>query len=205
MPLRVKSKQNENVKLNDVSYRSWRLGSLYEGSSNGTFQSLFLSVSSISPSCPMLASSSSSFSFNLANNELINFRAGTIDENASPIEGNSWNSNNAQFGCTDTSSTLVSSVNRADFHFNWPRSCCLVDPLARVTLQNLVQKDKQKAERKQKEFPTELTISLQYLPPCDETITGKLVIGIEVLNAFLSSDPPLCLLSRRNGNRVTNL
>ncbi|XP_043595491.1 synaptotagmin-5-like isoform X1 [Bombus pyrosoma] len=114
VPLRVKSKQNENVKLNDVSYRSWRLGSLYEGSSNGT-----------------------------------------IDENVSPIEGNSWNSNNAQFGCTDTSSTL-----------------------------NLVQKDKQKAERKQKEFPTELTISLQYLPPCDETITGKLVIGIEALSGL---------------------
>lgn len=49
------------------------------------------------------------------------------------------------------------------------------------TLQNLVQKDKQKTEKKQKEFPTELTISLQYLPPCDETITGKLVIGVEVL------------------------
>ncbi|XP_043595499.1 synaptotagmin-1-like isoform X5 [Bombus pyrosoma] len=74
----------------------------------------------------------------------------TIDENVSPIEGNSWNSNNAQFGCTDTSSTL----------------------------------DKQKAERKQKEFPTELTISLQYLPPCDETITGKLVIGIEALSGL---------------------
>ncbi|KOX75644.1 Synaptotagmin-1 [Melipona quadrifasciata] len=111
--LRVKSKQNENVKLNDVSYRSWRLGSLYEGSSNGT-----------------------------------------IDEDASPIEGNSWNSNNVHFGCTDTSSTL-----------------------------NLVERgtaDKQKQkDKKQWDFPTELTISLQYLPPCDETITGKLVIGIE--------------------------
>lgn len=116
--LRVKSKQNENVKLNDVSYRSWRLGSLYEGSSNGT-----------------------------------------IDENASPIEGNSWNSNNVHFGCTDTSSTL-----------------------------NLVEKgtaDKQKQkDRKQRDFPTELTISLQYLPPCDETITGKLVIGIEALSGL---------------------
>ncbi|XP_061942356.1 synaptotagmin-1 isoform X5 [Apis cerana] len=108
VPLCLKGKQNENVKLNDVSYRSWRLGSLYEGSSNGT-----------------------------------------IDENASPNE-NSYNSSNAQFGFTDTSSTL-----------------------------NLVQKDKQKSEKKQKEFPTELTISLQYLPPCDETITGKLVIGVE--------------------------
>lgn len=35
VPLCLKGKQNENVKLNDVSYRSWRLGSLYEGSSNG--------------------------------------------------------------------------------------------------------------------------------------------------------------------------
>ncbi|OAD58773.1 Synaptotagmin-1 [Eufriesea mexicana] len=114
VPLRVKSKQNENVKLNDVSYRSWRLGSLYEGSSNGT-----------------------------------------INENASPTEGNSWNSSNAQFACADASSTL-----------------------------NLVQKDKQKTEKKQKEFPTELTISLQYLPPCDETITGKLVIGVEALSGL---------------------
>jgi len=31
-----------------------------------------------------------------------------------------------------------------------------------------------------KEFPTELTMSLQYLPPCDDIIPGKLVIGIEV-------------------------
>lgn len=113
VPLCLKGKQNENVKLNDVSYRSWRLGSLYEGSSNGT-----------------------------------------IDENASPNE-NSYNSSNAQFGFTDTSSTL-----------------------------NLVQKDKQKSEKKQKEFPTELTISLQYLPPCDETITGKLVIGVEALSGL---------------------
>ncbi|CAD1474221.1 unnamed protein product, partial [Heterotrigona itama] len=44
-------------------------------------------------------------------------------------------------------------------------------------------KQKQK-DRKQKEFPTELTISLQYLPPCDETITGKLVIGIEALSGL---------------------
>lgn len=112
VPLRVKSKQSENVKLNNVSYRSWRVDSLYDNSTNGT-----------------------------------------IHENASPTEGNSWNSCNAQFGCTDTSSTL-----------------------------NLVQKDKQKGEKKQKEFPTELTISLQYLPPCDDTITGKFVIGIEALS-----------------------
>ncbi|CAK9815286.1 SYT1 [Anthophora quadrimaculata] len=115
-PLRVKSKGNENVKLSDVSYRSWRLGSLYENGSNGT-----------------------------------------INENVSPIEGNSWNSSNAQFGYADTTSSTL----------------------------NLVQKDKQKTEKKkQSEFPTELTISLQYLPPCDVTITGKLVIGIEALSGL---------------------
>lgn len=106
------------------------------------------------------------------------YYTGTIDENASPNE-NSYNSSNAQFGFTDTSSTLVSAVTRAKFHFNYVSS--LVNLFKCDTLQNLVQKDKQKSEKKQKEFPTELTISLQYLPPCDETITGKLVIGVEVL------------------------
>jgi len=43
-------------------------------------------------------------------------------------------------------------------------------------LQNLIQADKRKSD---KEFPTELTMSLQYLPPYD-VVTGKLVIGIEV-------------------------
>lgn len=108
VPLRVKSKQNENVKLNDVSYRSWRLGSLYENGSNAT-----------------------------------------INEN---VEVNSWNSASPQLGF-DTSSTL-----------------------------NLVHKDKPK-EKKQKEFPTELTISLQYLPPCDD-ISGKFAIGIEALSGL---------------------
>lgn len=114
VPLRVKSKENENVKLNDVSYRSWRLGSLYEDGSNGT-----------------------------------------TNENVSVTGGNFWSTSNARLGCTDSSSTL-----------------------------NLVQKDKQKTEKKQREFPTELTISLQYLPPCDETITGKFVIGIEALSGL---------------------
>lgn len=109
-PLRVKSKQNENAKLNDVSYRSWRIGSLYDNGTNAT-----------------------------------------INENSEMPRLNSFNSTNPPFENVDTS-TL-----------------------------NLVQKEKQKAEKKSKEFPTELTISLQYLPPCDETITGKLVVGIEAL------------------------
>ncbi|CAL7952420.1 unnamed protein product [Xylocopa violacea] len=111
----VKNKHNDGVKLNDVSYRSWRLGSLYEDGSNGT-----------------------------------------INENPTPTERNSWNSaSTAEFGCVDASSTL-----------------------------NLVQKDKQKADKKHLEFPTELTISLQYLPPCDEIISGKFVIGIEALSGL---------------------
>lgn len=40
--------------------------------------------------------------------------------------------------------------------------------------------DKQKNDKKVKEFPIELTMSLQYLPPCENIIIGKLVIGIEV-------------------------
>ena len=114
VPLRVKSGKNENVKLNDVSYRSWRLGSLYEDGSNGT-----------------------------------------INETVPATGGTSWNPNNGQFEGTNTSSTL-----------------------------NLVQKGKQKPEKNRKEFPTELTMSLQYLPPCDDTINGKLVIGIEALSGL---------------------
>lgn len=112
------------------------------------------------------------------------YYAGTIDDNASPIGGNSWNSNNVHFGCADTSSTLVSSVASIT-----RRRRSLVNSSARDTLQNLVERetaDKQKQkDRKQRDFPTELTISLQYLPPCDETITGKFVIGIEVLSNLL--------------------
>ncbi|XP_031827105.1 synaptotagmin 20 [Nomia melanderi] len=114
VPLRVKSRQNENVKLNDVSYRSWRLGSLYEDGSNGT-----------------------------------------SNENVGATPGASWSPNNAQLEGANSSSTL-----------------------------NLVQKDKQKPEKKQREFPTELTLSLQYLPPFDESVTGKLVIGIEALSGL---------------------
>ncbi|KYM83799.1 hypothetical protein ALC53_05756 [Atta colombica] len=46
---------------------------------------------------------------------------------------------------------------------------------------NLIYPDKQKNDKKMKEFPIELTMSLQYLPPCDNIIPGKLVIGIEAL------------------------
>lgn len=111
VPLRGKSKGNENVKLNDVSYRSWRLGSLYENS--------------------------------------------TINENAEGSQGESINSNHTHCENVDTSSTL-----------------------------NLMQTDKHINDKKSKEFPTELTMSLQYLPPCDDTITGKFVIGIEALSGL---------------------
>lgn len=109
--LRAKSRGNENPKLNDVSYRSWRLGSLYEDGSNGT-----------------------------------------INENASTQGRASWDSSNAQV--SEPSSTL-----------------------------NLTQ-EKQKVDKKQREFPTELTMSLQYLPPCNETVPGKLVISIESVSGL---------------------
>ena len=35
VPLQTKNQEKENLKLNDVSYRSWRLGSLYENDNNG--------------------------------------------------------------------------------------------------------------------------------------------------------------------------
>lgn len=113
---RFKDRNNENVKLNDISYRSWRLGSLYENGNNGT-----------------------------------------INENTD-TQRSSVNSANGQFEIIDTSSTL-----------------------------NLIQTDKQKNEKRRnstKEFPTELTLSLQYLPPCDETITGKFVVGIEAVTSL---------------------
>ncbi|XP_020295020.1 synaptotagmin-2-like [Pseudomyrmex gracilis] len=111
IPLRAKNREKENLKLSDVSYRSWRLGSLYENENNGT-----------------------------------------ISENTeSPRD--SFKSANPQ--CNETvecSSTL-----------------------------NLIQADKQKSDKKVKEFSPELTMSLQYLPSCDNIIIGKLVIGIEAL------------------------
>ncbi|XP_032686092.1 synaptotagmin-2-like [Odontomachus brunneus] len=108
VPLRAKN-QEKNLKLSDVSYRSWRLGSLYENDN------------------------------------------GTISENAgSPRD--SFNSATAQCENVECSSTL-----------------------------NLIQTEKQKNDKKTREFPTELTMSLQYLPPCNDVITGKLVIGIEAL------------------------
>ncbi|XP_011057976.1 PREDICTED: uncharacterized protein LOC105148141 isoform X10 [Acromyrmex echinatior] len=110
VPLQTKNQEKENLKLNDVSYRSWRLGSLYENDNNGT-----------------------------------------ISENAES-QRNSFNSTTAQYKNMDCSSTL-----------------------------NLIYPDKQKNDKKMKEFPIELTMSLQYLPPCDNIIPGKLVIGIEAL------------------------
>ncbi|XP_018047143.1 PREDICTED: synaptotagmin-1-like isoform X1 [Atta colombica] len=109
VPLQTKN-QEKNLKLNDISYRSWRLGSLYENDSNGV-----------------------------------------ISENAES-QRNSFNSTTAQYKNMDCSSTL-----------------------------NLIYPDKQKNDKKMKEFPIELTMSLQYLPPCDNIIPGKLVIGIEAL------------------------
>ncbi|XP_071632026.1 synaptotagmin 20 isoform X1 [Temnothorax longispinosus] len=109
-PLRTKNQEKKNLKLSDVSYRSWRLGSLYENDNNGT-----------------------------------------ISENAESHR-DSLNSTNAQCKNVECSSTL-----------------------------NLIYTDKQKNDKKVKEFPTELTISLQYLPPCNDIIIGKLVIGIEAL------------------------
>lgn len=53
-------------------------------------------------------------------------------------------------------------------------------------LQNLIQTEKQKND-KAREFPTELTMSLQYLPPCNDVITGKLVIGIEVRSLAINT------------------
>lgn len=109
--LRADNQQKKNLKLNDISYRSWRLGSLYENDNNGT-----------------------------------------ISENA---ESHRDSFNSVKSENIDYSSTL-----------------------------NLVQIDKQKNDKKVKEFPTELTISLQYLPPCDNIITGKLIIGIEALSGL---------------------
>ncbi|XP_067208321.1 synaptotagmin-B-like isoform X3 [Linepithema humile] len=108
--LRETNREKENLKLSDVSYRSWRLGSLYENDNNGS-----------------------------------------ISENAESHR-ESYNSASAQCENMECSSTL-----------------------------NLIQMDKQKSDKKVKEFPTELTMSLQYLPPCDDIVTGKLVIGIEAL------------------------
>ncbi|XP_050452845.1 synaptotagmin-2-like isoform X2 [Cataglyphis hispanica] len=76
----------------------------------------------------------------------------TINENAESHR-NSFNSTNAQCENIEYSSTL-----------------------------NLIQIDKQKNEKKINEFPTELTMSLQYLP-CDNII-GKLIIGIEALSGL---------------------
>jgi len=106
-------KSNENLKLNDVSYRSWRLGSLYDN------------------------------------------RNGTINEDTipSPDPFTMFNTNNIHFETIDTSSVL-----------------------------NLV--PKKKDEIKDKIFPTELTLSLRYLPYCEGVTASKLVIGIEALSGL---------------------
>ncbi|XP_012538522.1 synaptotagmin-2 isoform X2 [Monomorium pharaonis] len=78
----------------------------------------------------------------------------TISENAEFHE-DSFNSTSAQWKSVEYSSTL-----------------------------NLIHLDKQKNDKNVKEFPTELTMSLQYLPPCDDIIPGKLVIGIESLRGL---------------------
>ncbi|XP_072758016.1 synaptotagmin 20 isoform X2 [Anoplolepis gracilipes] len=111
--LRTNNQEKKNLKLSDISYRSWRLGSLYENDNNGT-----------------------------------------INENAES-QRDSFNSANAQCENIEYSSTL-----------------------------NLIQINKQKNDKKIKDFPTELTMSLQYLPPCDDIIIGKLIIGIEALSGL---------------------
>ncbi|XP_014602753.1 PREDICTED: synaptotagmin-5-like isoform X2 [Polistes canadensis] len=111
VPSRSGGQTNENVKLNGVSYRSWRLGSLYENDNNGT-----------------------------------------ISENVE-FQTNSVNSMSGQFESIETSSM------------------------------NLIQIEKRKSDKKEKIFPTELTLSLQYLPPCDD-ITGKFVVGIEAVSSL---------------------
>ncbi|XP_043495007.1 synaptotagmin-1-like isoform X1 [Polistes fuscatus] len=112
VPSRSGGQTNENVKLNGVSYRSWRLGSLYENDNNGT-----------------------------------------ISENVE-FQTNSVNSMSGQFESIETSSMV-----------------------------NLIHIEKRKSDKKEKIFPTELTLSLQYLPPCDD-ITGKFVVGIEAVSSL---------------------
>lgn len=68
------------------------------------------------------ASRSRSLNQTLAFHRADKYCTGTINENASPTEGNSWNSSNAQFASADASSTLVSPVTRAKFHFNYATS-----------------------------------------------------------------------------------
>ncbi|XP_074111209.1 synaptotagmin 20 [Cotesia typhae] len=101
--------QHGNIKLGDISYRSWRLGSLY-------------------------------------NNE-------SIYRNGEPLR-ESFGSNYTELDSKKTLSSL-----------------------------NLVDSSNQKQIKKVKEFPTELTLSLQFSPTIDEprSIEGKLIIGIEAL------------------------
>ncbi|XP_031780760.1 synaptotagmin-2 [Nasonia vitripennis] len=110
--LKYNGKTKENLSLNDVSYRSWRLGSLYDTEN------------------------------------------GTICENSTSPR-NSIISENSRLETIDTSSVV-----------------------------NLVQPPKQKNGTKEKHFPTELTLSLRYLPHCEGITAAKLVIGIEALSGL---------------------
>jgi hypothetical protein len=47
-------------------------------------------------------------------------------------------------------------------------------------VQKLSPPPKPKNSNKEKEFPTEITLSLRYLPYCEGLTASKLVIGIEV-------------------------
>ncbi|XP_058790569.1 synaptotagmin-2-like [Phymastichus coffea] len=110
-PTLNKNKAIDDVKNNYTSYRSWRLGSLYD-TNNGTIHE-----HSISPR-------------------------------------DSINSVNSQFESIDTSSVV-----------------------------NLVNPSGGK-KGKEKPFPTELTLSLRFLPYCEGVTSSKLVIGIEAVSGL---------------------
>ncbi|KAJ8667120.1 hypothetical protein QAD02_008782 [Eretmocerus hayati] len=111
-PPNTNGKINDNLRLNDVSYRSWRINSLYNNNENGT-----ISEDSVS-------------------------------------HRDSFNSNNSQTETVNTSSVI-----------------------------NLVPK-KEKNEKKDRDFPTEITLSLRYLPHCEGVTSSKLVIGIEAISGL---------------------
>ncbi|XP_012271098.1 synaptotagmin-5 [Orussus abietinus] len=110
---RLKGQNKENLKPTDVSYRSWRLGSLYENSNNGS-----------------------------------------VSE------------------CAESPGNTITTNKESN------------ESIGTAFKSTLVQPEKQKNESALREFPTELTMSLQYLPPCGEKVTGKLVIGIEALSGL---------------------
>ncbi|KMQ87438.1 nuclear factor-like kappa-b-binding protein, partial [Lasius niger] len=81
------------------------------------------------------------------------------------------------YECFRKQSTISENVDSHRDSFNSVNAQC--ENMEYSSTLNLIQIDKQKSDKKVKEFPIELTMSLQYLPPCDDIITGKLVIGIE--------------------------